>query len=99
MPAWWTAAAHLEAEWRVSGRWQHGSLKDLARNFSADKEGAKSLASVTKMRADPRYGPMVAALVGALKMKSNRLPDEESRSALIRATMRAAYRKATEGEG
>lgn len=99
MPLWWTAAAHLEAEWRIKGKWSRGSLKDLARNFSCDREGAKSLAAITKMRADPRYLPMVEQLMQAAARPLAPLPDAEERAKAMRETMLAAYRKITNGEG
>lgn len=92
MEAWWTAAAHIEAELRIAGEWRLRSLKLLAADF------AKPPAAVTKMRRDTRYLDLVEQLVSAARRPMRPLPDAEERSAAIRATLEAAYDKRMEIE-
>jgi hypothetical protein len=66
-PEWWITMATLEAEWRVAGKWRHGSLKDLARNFTSELGGGKSAAAVNKTRRDRRYLAAVNQHVANLK--------------------------------
>jgi hypothetical protein len=83
MPENWTVAAHLEAEWRVARTWKHNSLRELARHLTVTGP------AITQMRADPRYLPMVARIVWALRQPRISTTN-------FRASLEKAYDRVTE---
>lgn len=96
MPAWWYAMAHLEAEWRASGRWKHGALGDLARNFTATgkADGGKSPAAITKARADARYQEIVAREVAHWRQNAEYAAKNPARAEDHRSSVRASIEAA-----
>lgn len=92
MPAIWTVAAELEAEWRANGKWKHGSLGDLARHLSATPQGGKAPSTITKMRRDPRYSAHVERKrLALLRLVAGEAPIQSEVCKRIRATIAATY--------
>lgn len=52
---WWIAMAHLEVEWKLSGKWNNSPLKRLSTEFGPSDALGKSSPAVTKARKDFRY--------------------------------------------
>lgn len=78
---WWIAMAEMEARLRAEGKWRHGSAKDLARNFTSEKGGAKGKGTVSEARRDPRYREWVQQKQRELEiaMEQQRIDPEKAR--------------------
>jgi hypothetical protein len=55
VPEWWITMAMLEAEWKYSWKWRHGSIGELGREPARWLGDGKSFAAVNKVRSDKRY--------------------------------------------
>lgn len=95
VPKWWIAMAYLEAEWKHSKKWRHGSLVDLARNFTPKPRVGMSLAAVNKARRDRRYRTAVdehiANLERTSKSGSSDCTTINANRLDLRATIEAEY--------
>ncbi|RAI55911.1 hypothetical protein [Roseicella frigidaeris] len=88
VPAWWIAMAHHEARMVVEGQFRHGALRELGRQFGAERGGGKSPAAITKVRADWRYAAERDRQIALLQKLAEQDAQDPNRDREARAALR-----------